>query len=64
MVRRVQFVRASLGTSCHRRYAVLSSKKHMAMRHVVRLGVAGVRAEDILIFVVENGFEEWYAGRL
>ena len=53
-----------MGTSCHRRYAVLSSKKHMAMRHVVRLGVAGVRAEDILIFVVENGFEEWYAGRL
>ena len=25
---------------------------------------AGVRAEDILISVVENGYEDWYAGRL
>ena len=29
-----------------------------------RLGEAGVRAEDILVSVVENGFEDWYAGRL
>jgi len=27
-------------------------------------GEAGVRAEDILISVVENGVEDWYAGRL
>jgi len=30
---------------------------------VERLGQHGVRAEDILISVVENGFEDWYAGR-
>lgn len=28
------------------------------------LGALGVRPEDILISVVENGFEDWYAGRL
>ena len=28
------------------------------------LGEAGVRAEDILIAVVENGFQDWYAGQL
>jgi hypothetical protein len=30
---------------------------------VERLRQHGVRAEDILISVVENGFEDWYAGR-
>jgi hypothetical protein len=29
-----------------------------------KLGECGVRAEDILISVVENGFEDWYAGKL
>jgi hypothetical protein len=29
-----------------------------------RFAAAGVRAEDILISVVENGYEDWYAGRL
>jgi hypothetical protein len=29
-----------------------------------KLGECGVRAEDILICVVENGFEDWYAGKL
>ena len=24
----------------------------------------GVRAEDILISLIENGYEDWYAGRL
>ena len=28
-----------------------------------RLGALGIRSEDILISVVENGFEDWYAGR-
>ncbi len=28
-----------------------------------RLGTLGIRSEDILISVVENGFEDWYAGR-
>ena len=30
---------------------------------VRRLGALGLRPEDILISVVENGFEDWYAGR-
>jgi hypothetical protein len=29
-----------------------------------RLGSCGVRPEDILVCLVENGFEDWYAGRL
>jgi hypothetical protein len=29
---------------------------------VERFGALGVRSEDILISVVENGFEDWYAG--
>jgi hypothetical protein len=28
-----------------------------------RLEAVGVRREDLLISVVENGFEDWYAGR-
>ena len=31
---------------------------------VARLGRLGVRPEDILISVVENAFEDWYAGRM
>ncbi|SEP58002.1 hypothetical protein SAMN05421756_10143 [Microlunatus flavus] len=27
-----------------------------------RFAEAGVRREDILIAVTENGFEDWYAG--
>jgi hypothetical protein len=41
------------------------AKKQQLYRAIVeRFGEAGVRAEDILIAVVENGFEDWYAGRL
>ncbi|HEY0226621.1 MAG TPA: tautomerase family protein [Mycobacterium sp.] len=29
-----------------------------------KLGGCGVRPEDILICIVENGFEDWYAGKL
>lgn len=29
-----------------------------------RLGGCGVRAEDIHICLTENGFEDWYAGKL
>lgn len=29
-----------------------------------KLGGCGIRPEDILICVVENGFEDWYAGKL
>ena len=44
--------------------AVATRRPDLYSSIVERLGEAGVRAEDILIFVVENGFEEWYAGRL
>jgi hypothetical protein len=30
---------------------------------VARLGQCGIRAEDVLISIVENGYEDWYAGR-
>ena len=41
------------------------AKKQQLYRAIVeRFVEAGVRAEDILISVVENGFEDWYAGRL
>ena len=34
-------------------------------RHVVsRLDAIGIRPEDIQIAVSENGYEDWYAGRL
>lgn len=39
-------------------------KKRALFEAIVRrLGALGIRAEDILISVVENGFEDWYAGR-
>jgi hypothetical protein len=28
-----------------------------------RLGEIGIRPDDLLISVVENGFEDWYAGK-
>jgi hypothetical protein len=36
---------------------------HMYSAIVEGLGQHSVRPEDILISVVENGFEDWYAGR-
>jgi hypothetical protein len=30
----------------------------------MRLEGLGIRREDIVIAVAENGFEDWYAGRL
>jgi hypothetical protein len=41
-----------------------ATKQRLYASIVERLGEAGVRAEDILISVVENGFEDWYAGKL
>ncbi|MGI8456786.1 MAG: tautomerase family protein [Propionibacteriaceae bacterium] len=41
-----------------------AAKQRLYKAVVKRLGEAGVRPEDILISVVENGFEDWYAGRL
>ena len=42
----------------------VDTKKALYRAIVTRLGSLGIRAEDILISVVENGFEDWYAGRL
>lgn len=30
---------------------------------VAKLALLGVRGEDVLISLVENGFEDWYAGK-
>jgi hypothetical protein len=42
----------------------VGTKQRLYRAVVERFADAGVRAEDILISVVENGFEDWYAGRL
>ncbi len=40
-------------------------RKRELYRHIVtRLDAIGVRPEDIQIAVSENGYEDWYAGRL
>ena len=41
----------------------LGTKRRLYRAIVARLGECGVRAEDILISVVENGSDDWYAGR-
>jgi hypothetical protein len=41
-----------------------ATKQRLFHTIVERFADAGVRAEDILVSVVENGFEDWYAGRL
>jgi hypothetical protein len=43
-----------------------SVEKKKALFAAVRdkLGGCGVRPEDILVCLVENGFEDWYAGKL
>jgi hypothetical protein len=42
----------------------VATKQRLYGAIVKRLDEAGVRAEDVLISVVENGFEDWYAGKL
>jgi hypothetical protein len=42
----------------------VATKRELYAAIVNRLVAIGVRAEDILISVVENGFEDWYAGKL
>jgi hypothetical protein len=39
------------------------TKYHLFNRIAERLEAVGVRRQDPLISVVENGFEDWYAGR-
>jgi hypothetical protein len=39
--------------------------KQTFFRTVVdKLGALGIRGEDILISLTENGFEDWYAGKI
>jgi Tautomerase enzyme len=40
----------------------VATKQKLYRAIVERLAAIGVRSEDILIAVVENGFEDWYAG--
>jgi hypothetical protein len=42
----------------------VATKQKLYRAIVERLGELDVRPEDILISVVENGFEDWYAGSL
>jgi hypothetical protein len=42
----------------------VDTKQRLFRAIAERFADAGVRPEDILISVVENGFEDWYAGRL
>jgi hypothetical protein len=42
----------------------LATKQRLFRAIVERFAEAGIRPEDILISVVENGVEDWYAGRL
>ena len=41
----------------------VATKRTLFEAIVSRLGAIGIRAEDILISVVENGFEDWFAGK-
>lgn len=41
----------------------VETKRALYQAVVGRLADLGIRPEDILISVVENGFEDWYAGR-
>jgi hypothetical protein len=41
----------------------VATKQKLYRAIVEGLGRHGVRPEDILLSVVENGFEDWYAGR-
>jgi len=39
-------------------------KREMFRCIVTRLSAIGIRREDIFVGVTENGYEDWYAGRL
>jgi hypothetical protein len=41
-----------------------ATKKALFEAIVDRLAETGVRPEDVLISVVENSLDDWYAGRL
>jgi hypothetical protein len=41
-----------------------ATKKNLFKAIVDRLVETGIRPEDVLISIVENGLDDWYAGRL
>ena len=41
----------------------VATKRAFFAAAVARLATLGVRSEDVLISLTENGFEDWYAGR-
>jgi hypothetical protein len=45
------------------RYPV-ALKRELYQHIVTRLGTLGIHSEDIQIAVTENGYEDWYAGKL
>lgn len=42
----------------------VATKQRFFRAVVERLGPLGIRAEDVLISLTENGFEDWYAGKI
>ncbi len=42
----------------------VAKKRELYAEIVRRLEVLGIRPEDVLISITENGFEDWYAGKL
>jgi len=42
----------------------VATKRRLFQAVVDRLQPLGIRAEDVLISLTENGFEDWYAGKL
>ena len=42
----------------------VSTKQQFFTAEVERLEPLGIRPEDVLISLTENGFEDWYAGKL
>ncbi|GIM90566.1 tautomerase family protein [Paractinoplanes toevensis] len=42
----------------------VATKQRFFRAVVDRLGPLGIRPEDVLISLTENGFEDWYAGKL
>lgn len=41
----------------------VSVKRRFFETVVAKLAPLGIRSEDVLISLVENGFEDWYAGK-
>jgi hypothetical protein len=42
----------------------VATKQQFFRAVIERLEPLGIRGEDVLISLTENGFEDWYAGKL